>query len=51
MTSFTTAVAFFGNVFVEVMPMRAFGIFAGVIVPVNFVLVVMFLPPTLILYE
>lgn len=51
MTSSTTSVAFFGNVFCDIMPMKAFGIFAGVIVPVNFVLVVLFLPPTLIIYE
>lgn len=51
MTSSTTSVAFFGNAFCKIMPMRAFGIFAGVIVPVNFLLVVLFMPPALIWYE
>ena len=50
-TSSTTAVAFFGNAFSEMMPIRAFGIFAGTIVPVNYVLVILFMPPTLIWYE
>ena len=51
MTSSTTSVAFFGNAFCKIMPMRAFGIFAGVIVPVNFLLVISFMPPALIWYE
>ena len=51
MTSSTTSVAFFGNAFSKMMPIRAFGIFAGTIVPVNFVLVILFMPPALIYYE
>lgn len=50
-TSSTTAVAFFGNAFSNMMPIRSFGIFAGTIVPVNYVLVILFMPPTLIWYE
>ena len=50
-TSATTSVAFFGNAFSEMMPLRAFGIFAGTIVPVNYILVILFMPPTLIIYE
>jgi len=33
------------------MPIRAFGIFAGVIVPINYMLVVLFFPPAVIWYE
>ena len=50
-TSSTTAVAFFVNITSKLMPIRAFGIFAGVIVLVNYILVVMFFPPTIIFYE
>ena len=49
-TSSTTSVAFFGNAFSNMMPIRSFGIFAGVIVPVNYVLVILFMPPALIWY-
>lgn len=50
-TSSTTAVAFFANVFSPIMPIRAFGIFSGVLIPVNFFLVVMIMPPAVIYYE
>lgn len=50
-TSSTTAVAFFANVFSPIMPIRAFGIFSGVLIPVNFFLVVMIMPPAVIFYE
>ena len=50
-TSSTTAVAFFVNITSQLMPVRAFGIFAGVIVLVNYILVVLFFPPTIIFYE
>ena len=50
-TSSTTAVAFFVNITSQLMPIRAFGIFAGVIVLVNYILVVLFFPPTIIFYE
>lgn len=51
LTSSTTAIAFFGNIICPIMPMRAFSIFAGTIVPINFVLVVVMMPPILIWYE
>lgn len=50
-TSSTTAVAFFANAFSEIMPIRAFGIFTGVLIPINFFLVVMIMPPAVIYYE
>lgn len=50
-TSSTTSVAFIANVFSPIMPIKAFGIFAGVIIPVNYILVVTFLPPATIFFE
>lgn len=50
-TSSTTAVAFFANAFSPIMPIRAFGIFTGVLIPINFLLVVMIMPPAVIYYE
>lgn len=50
-TSSTTSVAFFANIFSPLLPIRSFGIFSGVIIPVNFVLVVMFMPSATIIYE
>jgi predicted RND superfamily exporter protein len=50
-TSSTTAVAFMANIFSPIMPIRGFGIYSGIIVPVNFLLVVMILPPAVIWYE
>ena len=50
-TSSTTSVAFMANIFSPIMPIRGFGIYAGIIVPVNYLLVVMVLPPATIWYE
>lgn len=50
-TSSTTSVAFFANIFSPILPIKSFGIFAGVIIPVNFVLVVLFMPPATIIFE
>lgn len=50
-TSSTTAMAFFANAFSPIMPIRAFGIFTGVLIPINFLLVVMIMPPAVIYYE
>jgi|TARA_B110000285_G_scaffold159924_1_gene178541 protein dispatched 1 len=50
-TSSTTAVAFFANAFSPIMPIRSFGIFTGVLIPINFLLVVMIMPPAVIYYE
>jgi len=50
-TSSTTAVAFFANSFSPLMNIAAFGIFAGVIVPINYFLVIMIFPPAVVWYE
>jgi predicted RND superfamily exporter protein len=50
-TSSTTAFAFLSNGFSSLMPVSAFGYFAFVIVPVNYVLIVFYFPAFLIIYE
>lgn len=50
-TSSTTCVAFMANMFSPLLPVRAFGIFSGVIVVVNYFLVVFMMPPIVIIYE
>jgi predicted RND superfamily exporter protein len=50
-TSSTTSVAFISNMFSPLMPIKAFGLFAGVIIPVNYILVVIFMPPAIIFFE
>jgi len=50
-TSSTTCVAMLANFFGEIMPVQSFGVFAGVIVPVNFMLVIMFYPSAVTIYE
>ena len=50
-TSSTTAVAFLANASSEIRPIRAFGIFAAIIVPVNFLIVIMVMPSVQIFYD
>lgn len=50
-TSSTTAFAFMANGFSSLMPISAFGWFAFVIIPVNYVLIVLYFPAYLIVYE
>lgn len=50
MTSSTTCVAFLANYFSPIMPIRAFGIFAAIIIPINFILVI-WVFPSLIIFE
>ena len=50
-TSSTTAVAFFANGISKLVTISSFGWFAGVIVPVNYLLVIMILPPAVVWYE
>ena len=50
-TSSTTSVAFFANIFSPLLPIRSFDIFSGVIIPVNFILVIMFMPSATIIFE
>jgi predicted RND superfamily exporter protein len=50
-TSSTTCVCFLANVFSNIMPIKAFGIFAAIIIPVNFILVAWVFPSLLIFKE
>ena len=50
-TSSTTAFAFLSNGFSSLMPISAFGYFAFIIVPVNYVLIVFYFPAYIIIYE
>lgn len=49
-TSFTTAAAFFATATSELMPMRAFGIFAGICIVVLFLINVLVMPAALVLW-
>mmetsp|Transcript_40660 Transcript_40660/g.62000 ORF Transcript_40660/g.62000 Transcript_40660/m.62000 type:complete len:152 (+) Transcript_40660:1800-2255(+) len=50
-TSSTTALAFLSNGFSALMPLSAFGYFAFLIIPVNYVLMVFYFPAYIIIYE
>lgn len=50
-TSSTTSVAFLANAFSPIMPIKAFGIYAAIIIPSNYLLMVMMFPPAVIFYE
>ena len=50
-TSSTTAFAFMSNGFSSLMPVSAFGWFAFVLIPVNYVLIVTYYPAFLIIYD
>ena len=50
-TSSTTAAAFFANFFSPIMPIKSFGIFAGIVVLVNYVLTIMVFPSAVIFSE
>ena len=43
-TSSTTAVAFLANALSDVRPIRAFGIYAAILIPVNFFIVILIMP-------
>ncbi|PAV72067.1 hypothetical protein WR25_20763 [Diploscapter pachys] len=49
LTSFSTAVPFFANIFSNVIVFRCFGLFAGVTSIVNYLLVISFLPAFLVI--
>ena len=49
-TSSTTAFAFLSNGFSSLMPISAFGFFAFIVVPVNYILQVFYFPAFIILY-
>lgn len=50
-TSATTTVAFLANIFSSQMPVKAFGIFAAIIIPSNLLLVITLFPPAIIIFE
>lgn len=50
-TSSTTAFAFLSNGFSSLMPVSAFGYFAAVVVPVNYILIVFYFPAFIVIYE
>jgi len=50
-TSSTTAIAFLANAFSPMMPIKSFGIYAAIIVIVNFFLIILVFPPLLIWYD
>jgi len=50
-TSSTTTFAFMANGFSSLMPVSAFGWFAFVVIPVNYVLMVIYYPAYLVIYE
>lgn len=50
-TSSTTSVAFLANAFSPIMPIASFGIYAAVIITVNYALIIMVFPPLIIWYE
>ena len=50
-TSSTTAAAFLANVFSPMMPVQSFGIYAAIIIPANYLLIVLLFPPAVIIYE
>ncbi len=50
-TSSTNAFAFLANGFSTLMPISAFGYFAFLIVPVNYILIVFYFPAYIIVYD
>jgi len=50
-TSSTTAAAFFANMFSPIMPIQSFGIFSGFLIPMNFLLVIIVMPCSVIFWE
>lgn len=50
-TSSTTAIAFLANALSDIRPIRAFGIFAAIIIPVNFLIIITVMPPLQIIHD
>lgn len=50
-TSSTTSVCFLATGMSEIMPLASFGIFAGILVPVNYGLVITAFPIFIMFYE
>ena len=51
MTSVTTSVAFLATFFSPIMPIRAFGIYSSILVPMVFILTCLILPPSVLIYD
>ena len=51
MTSATTSAAFLANSFNPIMPVKSFGIYAGILVIVVYILTNLIYPPIVIWYE
>lgn len=49
-TSSTTGAAFLATGLSKIMPISSFGFFAGILIPVNFLLVITFYPAILMIY-
>lgn len=50
-TSSTTAVAFLANAFSKLMPVKAFGLWAAILIPVNYILIILLFPAFLAFWE
>lgn len=50
-TSSTTSIAFLANLSSEIMPIQSFGVYAAVLVPVNYILFVFYFPAVLIIWD
>ena len=50
-TTITTAAAFFANYFSALMPTSSFGIFAVILIPINYLLVIFILPAHIIIHD
>ena len=50
-TSSTTSGAFLANAFNPIMPMASFGIYASILIIVNYMLIVLMFPPIIIWWE
>lgn len=50
-TSFTTSVSFLTNAMSPLMPIKSFGIFASIIVPMNYLMVILYFPSLIIIQE
>ena len=50
-TSLTTAIAFFASAYSPLLPARSFGVFAGLLVIVNYISVVIFFPTVIVVHH
>lgn len=50
-TSSTTAAAFVATSFSEIMPISTFGTFSAILVPMNFILVVLMFPAVMVIHD